>query len=128
AWDRIVVSNRTVAGGVPVRLYRPVDGQAMSRDGNWLRRPGQVTGQSRRIPAVIWLHGGAFILCGLDDSDSICSQISVATGALVINVDYRLAPEHPWPAGFSDCCAVLDWVAESAGELGVDPARLAIAG
>jgi acetyl esterase len=105
-WSQLLVTDATVAGGVPVRLYRPA-----------------ATGGP--LPAVVWLHGGSFILGDLDGSDALCARISLATGALVVNVDYRLAPEHPCPAGLHDAYAVLEWVA---GEPGVDPARIAIAG
>ncbi|WAL63637.1 alpha/beta hydrolase [Amycolatopsis cynarae] len=108
--DRLEVTERRLDGDVPVpvRLYRP-----RGRDG---------------IPAVVWLHGGAFILGDLDATDALCARISDEAGALVVNVDYRLAPEHPCPAGLDDSVAALDWVAAHAGDLGVDPARIAIAG
>src|SRR5207237_982651 len=74
---------------------------------------------------VVWLHGGAFILGDLDSSDAVCARISAAAGALVVNVDYRLAPEHPCPAGLHDAYAALEWVAR---ESTVDPTRSASAG
>jgi acetyl esterase/lipase len=107
-WNRLEVTDRVVPGGVPVRLYRPPG-------------PGP-------LPAVVWLHGGSFILGDLDASDALCSRISAAAGALVVNVGYRLAPEHPCPAGLRDACAAMDWVASAARELNVDPARTALAG
>lgn len=104
-WQQLQVSDRAVAGGVPVRLYRP---------------PGV-----ERPPVVVWVHGGSFMLGDLDSSDALCAEMAVAAGALVVNVDYRLAPEHPAPAGLHDAYAVLEWVA---GEGDIDPARIAIAG
>ncbi|HEY3483381.1 MAG TPA: alpha/beta hydrolase, partial [Streptomyces sp.] len=75
-----------------------------------------------------WLHGGAFSLGDLDASDAWCAQISDRVGAVVVNVDYRLAPEHPYPAGLTDSYAALEWLTSPAGHLGVDAARIAVAG
>lgn len=66
----------------------------------------------RRAQAtILWLHGGGFVVGSLDSHDAICAEICAATGAAVVAVDYRLAPEHPWPAAFDDCSAVLDSLA-----------------
>ena len=79
-------------------------------------------------PIVVFAHGGGFVFCDLDSHDDLCRRMSNGTGAVVISVDYRLAPEHPWPAATEDVYAATAWAAENAAELGADPARLAIAG
>ncbi|WP_270889009.1 alpha/beta hydrolase [Pedococcus sp. 5OH_020] len=95
-------------GALAVRVYRPSAG---------------VTG-----PTVLWVHGGAFIMGTLDSSDAVCSQLAVEAGALVVNVDYRLAPEHPYPAGVEDSYAALEWLAQEARALGGSAEQLVVAG
>lgn len=79
-------------------------------------------------PCIIYLHGGGFIKGDLDDSDSVAWGFADETGATVVSVDYRLAPEHPWPAGFDDGYDVLTWVADNAATFGVDKDRIVVAG
>ncbi|MFC9970618.1 alpha/beta hydrolase [Spirillospora sp. NPDC127200] len=102
------VEDRTVPGtpDVPVRVYRPHLAQG----------------------AVIWLHGGGFVMGNLDTEHPWAARIAESSGAVVISVGYRLAPEDPFPAALDDACAVLDWTAGHAGELGVDPGRIAVGG
>jgi acetyl esterase len=105
------VEDRVVTRGelsVPVRVYRPS------------LEPG--------LPALIWLHGGAFALGSVDGADATARELAAGAGLVVISVDYRLAPEHKFPAGLEDCYAVACWAAADAGALGVDPARIAIGG
>jgi acetyl esterase/lipase len=73
-------------------------------------------------------HGGAFVFGDLDSEHQRCVHLSANAGAIVVNVDYRLAPEHPFPAGVEDCFAALQWTAENAHSLGIDPKRIAVAG
>ena len=96
-------------GDVPVRLYRPAAAPAS---------PG----------AILYMHGGGFVLGDLDSSDTTAWGLAEETGAVVASVDYRLAPEHPFPAAVEDCRAALDWLAETPGEAGIDAARIAVAG
>lgn len=77
---------------------------------------------------VIYMHGGGFMKGDLDSSDPIAWGLCEQTGATVISVDYRLTPEHPFPAAFDDCYGVLAWVAANAAELKIDPARIAVVG
>lgn len=79
-------------------------------------------------PGIIYMHGGGFRLGDLDSSDSIAWGFAAETGATVVSVDYRLTPEHVWPAAFDDCFGVLRWIAGSGGEIGVDPTFIALAG
>ena len=105
------VVNRTVpgpAGEIPVRVYTPAG-----------------TGP---LPVVVLFHGGGWVIGDLEVVDRPCRQLADAADAIVVSVDYRLAPEHRYPAAFDDCYAATAWVAEHAAELGADPARLAVAG
>lgn len=94
---------------IPVRIYRP-NGGAETRAG------------------MVHIHGGAFVTGDLDISETHSGRMADAANIVVVDVDYRLAPEHPFPAGFEDCYTALCWLAEHADDLGVDPARVAVGG
>ncbi len=94
-------------GVVPVRIYR---------------------GGPSPAPAVVYCHAGGFVLGNLDTDHRQCAELARRGRCTVVSVDYRLAPEHPYPAALDDAIAVLNWVAGSAAELDVDAARLAVAG
>jgi len=94
---------------VPVRVYAPE-----SQDGP--------------LPGLLFIHGGGFILGNITMFDGEAKRIAAEVGAVVVSVEYRLAPENPYPAGLDDCYAALLWTAKSASELGIDPARLAVGG
>lgn len=95
--------------GVAVRSYRP---PVKPASGGW--------------PCVLYLHGGGWVVGGLDSHDFICSELAMTLGAMVVAVDYRLAPEHPFPAGFDDCLSV--WRALRSGPFWFDPERMLVAG
>jgi acetyl esterase len=97
-------------GEIPVRVYRPLEPS------------------SDPAPGVVFFHGGGWVICDLDSHDGTCRRMANAVGAVVVSIDYRLAPEHKHPAAVEDAYAATRWVAEHAGELGIDPDRLAIAG
>ena len=80
------------------------------------------------LPVVVFYHGGGWALGELDTHDPVARSHSVGAEAIVVSVDYRLAPEHPFPAGVDDSWAALRWVGENAAELGGDPNRIAVAG
>lgn len=102
------VEDRTVPADpdVAVRLYRPHEAQG----------------------AIVWLHGGGYVMGDLATEHPWAARLAAASGAMVISVAYRLAPEHPFPAALDDACAVLAWTAEHAAELGIDPDRIAVGG
>lgn len=79
-------------------------------------------------PVVLYFHGGGFVVGDLDTHDGSCRQHTVGADAIVVSVDYRLAPEHPYPAAVEDAWAATLWVAERGPEIGADTARLAVAG
>ena len=88
-------------------------------------RPARATGD---LPVILHVHGGGMWLGDLESEHDLCRRLSEAVGAVVVSVDYRLAPESPYPAAADDCYAALRWVTGSARELGVDAARLAVFG
>lgn len=85
-------------------------------------------GRDRPSGALVWIHGGGLVMGTADADHDVCSRFARELGVLVVNVDYRLAPEHPFPLGLDDCEAALEWVHERADELGVDRARVAVGG
>lgn len=98
-------------GEIPVRVYVPREAAA-----------GEL------LPVLVYYHGGGFVIGSLDSYDSLCRAIANRADCIVVSVDYRLAPEHKFPAAVDDCCAALDWVEAMAEELGGDPDRIAIGG
>ena len=95
--------------GVPVRSYQP-----------------SVSPPTSGCPCIVYLHGGGWVVGDLDSHDFICAELASVLGVLVIAVDYRLAPEHPFPAAFNDCLSV--WRALRTGPFQLDPARTLVAG
>ncbi|GAA4237891.1 alpha/beta hydrolase [Actinomadura meridiana] len=80
------------------------------------------------LPGLLYLHPGGFVIGGIDVFPDDATLIAAEVGAVVVSVEYRLAPEHPFPAGLEDCYAALTWTADHAADLGIDPARLAVGG
>ena len=113
--DDVEMEDRQIAGPddapeVTIRIYRPREVAATPRAG------------------FLEIHGGGFMFGDLDMMDPWCQSIAVEVGVVVVSVDYRLAPEDPFPAGLQDCYAALCWLHEHADELGIDPERIAIGG
>lgn len=105
------VENRTIpgpGGPLPIRVYRP---------------PGEAP-----YPVLVWFHGGGWVVCNLDTHDTPCAALANRAGCLVVAVDYRLAPEHRFPAAVEDAWAAVRWAGAQAAEIGADPARLAVGG
>ena len=94
------------------------------------RSPRACTGRRRDapLPLVVYLHGGGWMLGSIESFDTLVRALANASGAIVVSVGYRLAPEAPFPAGLEDCLCAVRWLAANAAELGADPERLAIAG
>ncbi|MFB6169761.1 MAG: alpha/beta hydrolase [Haloarculaceae archaeon] len=79
-------------------------------------------------PVVVYFHGGGWVYGSLETHDGLCRALANELDGVVVSVDYRLAPEHPFPAGLEDCYAVTEWAAENAGVFGGDASRLVVAG
>jgi len=105
------ISNRTIpgpAGPLPVRIYR--------------------NSLSANQPAIVYFHGGGFVIGGLDSHEGGCRRLSKGAECTVVSIDYRLAPEHVFPAAVDDAFAATKWVADNAAALGIDAGRIAVAG
>jgi acetyl esterase len=98
-------------GPIPLRLYRPT---------------GSEVGQE--LPVLVYYHGGGWLLGGLDSHDAVCRHFANAARCAVVSVDYRMAPEHKFPAAVDDCAAATRWVIEQAKQLEIDPAHVAVGG
>ena len=98
-------------GPIPLRYYRPL--------GSDKKQP---------LPVLVFYHGGGWVIGDLDTHDVVCRNLANASGAAVVSVDYRMGPEHKFPAGVDDAFAALRWVVEEAKELRIDPARVAVGG
>ena len=97
------------AGEIPARLYAPTAGGAP-------------------LPTVAYFHGGGWVQGDLETHHGLCARLAKHAGALVVAVDYRLAPEHKFPAAVEDCLAAYRWLRARGRDLGADPARVAVAG
>jgi acetyl esterase/lipase len=120
---RVATRQETAATGVPV-----ADDVAVLESGRSVPVRIYRGGPANQAPAVIYCHAGGFVLGNLDTDHRQCLELARRGRCWVVSVDYRLAPEHPYPAALDDAIAVLSWVAINARELGVDPTRLAVAG
>jgi acetyl esterase/lipase len=85
-------------------------------------------GAVRPLPGLLYIHGGGFVLGSILSEVARAQEFAVAADAVVVSVEYRLAPEHPFPAGLHDCFAALEYLAKNAAELGVDPQHIGVAG
>jgi acetyl esterase len=120
------VEDRTIPGigsgaghQIPVRIYEPVEPVEPAHAD---------AGADGPRAGVVYFHGGGWVICDLDTHDSGCRRLANEVGAVVVSVDYRLAPEHKYPAAVEDAEAAVRWMVEHADELGVDPTRIAVAG
>jgi acetyl esterase/lipase len=111
----VELDDRVIAGppgdpDVTVRVYTP-----RNRTGD-------------ALPAVLYVHGGAFALGSIDTEHAGALRLAREVGAVIVSVEYRLAPEHPYPAAVDDCDAAFRWIAASASQLGIDPDRIGVIG
>jgi acetyl esterase len=83
---------------------------------------------TRPFPLMVFFHGSGFVVCSLDTHDGMCRNLCAGTGSVVVSVDYRLAPEHKFPAAPDDCLAATRWAVMNAGAIGADPGRVIVAG
>ena len=97
------------APAVPIRIYRPA-------------------GASGPLPCLFWIHGGGFVLGSLAMDDFVMQHYVETIGCVAVSVEYRLAPEHPFPSAIDDCYAALTWTFAHAAALGIDPERIAVGG
>ena len=112
--ERVAVEDGAIPGvdagtEIPVRIYAPVD-------------------RDNRAPALVFFHGGAFVLGDRYTEELRCLRYAAEAQCVVVSVDYRLAPEHPYPAGVDDCYAGLEWTVAHTEELDIDPARVGVGG
>ena len=98
-------------GAIPLRLYRPLGASA-----------------DAVLPVLVYYHGGGWVIGDLDTHDSLCRELANGAGCAVVSVDYRLGPEHPFPAAVDDCLAATRWVHQEAAALRLDSARIAVGG
>ncbi|CAA0116605.1 Carboxylesterase NlhH [Halioglobus japonicus] len=110
----VTVEDKTIAGPVgapeiPVRIYTP-------------------EGLATQVPGILHIHGGGFVIGNLDSEHGTCIALCRGLGVVIVSVDYRLAPETPYPGGLEDCYAALQWASGNSTELQLDPARLAVFG
>ena len=96
-------------GSIPIRIYA-------------------TTAQPADLPVVVMFHGGGWVLSSVDGHDHVARRLAVVTDALIVSVDYRLAPEHPFPQPHDDCWAVTQWLSTQAESIGGDPSRIIIFG
>lgn len=104
------------------RMIRGAESEILAKIYEPVNRSGM------KLPAVFWMHGGGYVLGHPDIDDGLCERFVMDINCVVVSVDYRLAPEFPYPAAIEDCYAGLRWIADNAQELKVDTSRIAVAG
>jgi acetyl esterase len=101
------VEEQVIAGRIAIRIYRPAAGQ---------------------LPAIMFFHGGGWVLGNLDTHDTLCRRLAQGSGCVIVSVDYRVAPEYRYPAALDDCFDATQYVSEHAEHFGIDTRRLAVCG
>ncbi|MCW5745420.1 MAG: alpha/beta hydrolase, partial [Alphaproteobacteria bacterium] len=106
--DHMIVRN---GQRLAVRLYRP-----------------RAASPKALLPTLVWAHGGGWVVGSIETHDATCGHLAAQAGVAVLSVDYRLAPEHPFPAAFDDMVTALDWAGHDGDAIGIDPHLLAVGG
>jgi acetyl esterase len=112
--ETVTTQDRTIpgpGGALPIRVYR-----------------ARTASAKELLPALVYFHGGGWVLGNIESHDQTCRYLAQDSGVAVVSVDYRLAPEHPFPAAFEDAVAALRWVADNGEQIGVDQHLLAVGG
>ncbi|MFB4159079.1 alpha/beta hydrolase [Geomicrobium sp. JSM 1781026] len=112
--EAVMITDRTIEARsdhppVRVRVYEPKD-------------------SSGSLPGLLWIHGGGYVLGSPEGDEQLCQRFVTESECVVVSVDYRLAPEHPYPAGLEDCYTALEWFSKHAAKLGVDRTRIGVGG
>lgn len=108
--QEVIVEDRKISESIPIRIYKP------ERE------------KSGPLPAVVYFHGGGWVLGSIETHDALCRRLCSQSAAAVISVDYRLAPEHPFPAPLNDCFTATSYIYQHARQLGLDSDRIVVAG
>ena len=109
--DVASVRSFALPGGIPVRLYRGID-----------------TDDATKLPCLVYYHGGGWVLGDLESHDVLCRRIANDANCAVLSVDYRLAPEHKFPAAYDDAIAAMRYAFEHPDQIGIDPTQIAVGG
>ncbi len=113
------IEDRTVEGphgnSIAMRIYRPGGGAATAA-------------ANGTLGCLVYFHGGGWVIGSIETHDRTCRALTKLAGVVTVSVDYRLAPEHPFPAAVDDCCDATQWTIDNAADLGIDPERVAIGG
>ena len=112
----------------PITGITTADRQVPGPDGEVFVRIYQPAERPDTLPALLWIHGGGYVLGSVERDDLLATHLAKVAQCVVVSVEYRLAPEHPFPAPVEDCYAALKWLATHTDELGVEPSRIAIGG
>ncbi len=112
----------------PITGITTADRQVPGPDGEVFVRIYQPAERPDALPALLWIHGGGYVLGSVERDDLLATHLAKVAQCVVVSVEYRLAPEHPFPAPVEDCYAALKWLATHTDELGVEPSRIAIGG
>ncbi|MGE0387607.1 MAG: alpha/beta hydrolase [Gammaproteobacteria bacterium] len=125
---RRAVSEQARAAALPKRPVGAVMDRSIAGPGGELPVRIYVPQGQGPFPVLVYFHGGGWVICDLDTHDAPCRDLCADGGCIVVSVDYRLAPEHPFPAAHEDCFAATRWVHANAAALGADPDRIAVGG
>lgn len=108
--EDVLVEDKKISESIPIRIYKPA---------------GE---RSDQLPAIIYFHGGGWVLGNIETHDALCRRLCSQARAAVISVDYRLAPEHPYPAPLNDCFTATTYIHQHAQQMGLDSDRIVVAG